>query len=229
MAASHPEGERARSWTGRAGAMNQRAGNCGRVLAVAEDDRALLERWCSGERDAGDELLERHFASLYRFFQSKCHGGDTDELVQATLVACLDAKDRFRGDASFRTFLFGVARHKMYRHLRDRKRDAELDVSTTSVAELVTTRRTVMARDQAHRALLEALRQLPVEQQTLLELHYWEELDTIELAGVFESPPATIRTWLFRARARLRELLSVTAPELLDHLEELSRKARPSA
>jgi RNA polymerase sigma factor (sigma-70 family) len=212
----------ARRWT-------RSTGNCGTVSRLADEDRALLERWCNGERDAGDALLERHFVSLYRFFQSKCHGGDTDELVQATLVACLDAKDRFRGDASFRTFLFGIARHKLYRYLRDRKRDAELDVSTTSVAELVTTRRTVMARDQAHRALLEALQQLPVEQQTLLELHYWEELDTLELAGVFDSPPATIRTWLFRARARLRELLSVTAPELLDHLEELSRKARPSA
>ena len=194
------------------------------VPRVADVDRELLERWRNGERAAGEALLERHFASLYRFFQSKCHSVDTDELVQATLLACLDAKDRFRGDASFRTFLFSIARHKLYHHLRDKKNTLELDVTTTSVAEIITSVRSVMARDQAHRALLDALRTLPVEQQTLLELHYWEELDTVELAGVFEVPAATIRTWLFRARGKLRELLAATAPEVLEHLDRMSRR-----
>lgn len=195
------------------------------VLRVADADRELLERWRGGDRAAGETLLERHFESLYRFFENKCRNADTDELVQSTLVACLDAKDRFRGDASFRTFLFSIARNKLYRHLRDRN-NLELDVMTTSVAEIITTVRTAIAREQTHRALLDALRQLPIDQQTLLELHYWEDLDTLELAGVFDAPPATIRTWLFRARAKLRELLATTAPAMLDRLDAIGRAAR---
>lgn len=187
-----------------------------------DPDLELLARWRAGDRAAGQALFERHFESLYRFFRNKCEA-DCDELVQATLLACLDGKERFRGDARFRTFLFGIARHKLYHHFRDRKRDGALDFSVTSVADLVTTPGTVLARDQAHRALLAALRQLPVEQQTLLELHYWEEMDTIELAAVFEVPAATIRTWLFRARGKLRELLG---PALAGTLEDLDRRAR---
>ena len=191
---------------------------------VEDPDVVLLERWRAGERAAGQALFERHFASLYRFFGNKCDG-DTDELVQATLLAALNAREQFRGESSFRTYLFTIARHALCRYLRDRKRDARLDFSTTSVADVITTLRSVMARDQAHRALLDALRELPVEQQTLLELYYWEELDTLELAKVFEVPAATIRTWLFRARGRLRELLAANAPETLDELDRIARKA----
>lgn len=194
---------------------------------MMDPDLALLARWRSGDRAAGQALFERHFDSLYRFFRNKS-GDECDELVQATMLACLDAKQQFRGDASFRTYLFGIARNKLYRHYRDRKRDEGLDLSVTSVAALITSPGSVLARDEAHRALLAALRELPVEQQTLLELHYWEELDTVELAAVFEVPAATIRTWLFRARGKLRELLGPTLAGTLDDLDRRARDARES-
>jgi len=197
----------------------------GIVGSMDDPDLGLLARWQEGDRAAGQALFERHFESLYRFFRNKCER-DCDELVQATLLACLEGKQQFRGDARFRTYLFGIARNKLYRYFRDRKRDAGLDLSITSVADLITTPGTVLARDQSHRALLAALRELPVEQQTLLELHYWEELDTIELAAVFEAPAATIRTWLFRARARLRELLGPGFAETLEDLDRRAREAR---
>ncbi|HWO17391.1 MAG TPA: sigma-70 family RNA polymerase sigma factor [Kofleriaceae bacterium] len=190
-----------------------------------DPDVTLLEKWRGGDRAAGQALFQRHFDSLYRFFRNKCDS-DSDELVQATLLACLDAGQRFRGDARFRTFLFGIARNKLYHYYRDRKRNPGLDLSITSVADLATTPGTMLARDQSHRALLAALRQLPVEQQTLLELHYWEEMDTVELAAVFEVPAATIRTWLFRARGKLRELLGPSLAGTLDDLDRRAREAR---
>jgi RNA polymerase sigma-70 factor (ECF subfamily) len=194
-----------------------------------DPDLALLVRWREGDRAAGQALFERHFESLYRFFRNKCQGPDSDELVQSTLLACLDATQTFRGDARFRTFLFAIARNKLYHYFRGRKRDGVLDPSVSSVAELVTTPGTALARDQAHRALLDALRELSVEQQTLLELHYWEELDTVELAAVFDVPAATIRTWLFRARGKLRELLGPTLAGTLEDLDRHARNARGEA
>lgn len=199
-----------------------------RVDAILRDvddpDLALIERWRAGEREAGELLFERHFDSLYRFFQSKSDG-DADELVQSTLLACLRAKEQFRGDASFRAYLFSIARNTLYRYLRDRRRDERFDVTTTSIAEVITTPGSALARDQTHRALLTALRELSIEQQTLLELHYWEELDTIELGRIFDVPPGTIRIWLFRARGKLRELLASNAPATLEEMDRLARSA----
>ena len=51
------------------------------------------------------------------------------------------------------------------------------------------------------------MRELPVEQQTLLELHYWEGLDATELSKIFEMLPVTIRSRLSRARESLREIM----------------------
>src|SRR5258706_576213 len=73
----------------------------------------------------------------------------------------------------------------------------------------------------------EALCQLPVEQQTLLELHYWEDMDIANLAEVFEMPPTTIRTRLHRARKALRERMSGDAPRrVLETLETMDVWAR---
>ncbi len=175
-------------------------------------DLALLAQWRAGDSEAGQALFERHFDSIYGFFETKCPA-EADELVQATFLACLRAKEQFRGDSSFRTYLFTIARNELYRVLRTRQRKGtQVDFALSSIAELVSTPGTRMARNQEHRHLLEALRRLPVVQQSLLELHYWEDMEIAELAQVFDAPAATIRTRLHRARKALRELVEHAAP-----------------
>jgi RNA polymerase sigma factor (sigma-70 family) len=190
-------------------------------------DIELLDRWRSGDAGAGEALFQRHFDSIYGFFETKCEA-DADELVQATFFACLRARDQFRKESSFRTYLFTIARHELYRLLRGRQRDgARLDFHLSSIADLISTPGTRIARNQEHQHLIEALRQLPVEQQTLLELHYWEDLGMAELADVFEVPQATIRTRLHRARKLLRETMESKAPQhVLETLETMDAWAR---
>jgi RNA polymerase sigma factor (sigma-70 family) len=189
-----------------------------------DSDFDLLDRWRAGEESAGQELFARYFDSLCGFFATKCHG-EADELVQRTFLACVRSKDAFRKQSSFRTYVFTVARHELYHHLRERKRDDQrLDFNVTSIAELVTTPVTRLARDAERRQLLEALRTLPVEQQTLLELHYWEELDMASLAEIFETSPATIRVRLHRARRALRDRLLPGGTE--DDVDQLGRSSK---
>ncbi|HMG23963.1 MAG TPA: sigma-70 family RNA polymerase sigma factor [Kofleriaceae bacterium] len=190
-------------------------------------DLALLDLWRAGDTAAGEALFQRHFDSIYAFFETKCEA-DADELTQATFLACLRARDQFRKESSFRTYLFTIARHELYRVLRGRQRDGErLDFALSSIAELVSTPGTRIARNQEHRQLVDALRRLPVEQQTLLELHYWEDLDIAALAEVFDAPQPTIRTRLHRARKALRDKMAdVAPPRVLDTLESMDEWAR---
>ncbi len=190
----------------------------------APDDLTLLDQWRSGDNGAGQALFQRHFDSVYGFFETKCET-EADELTQATFLACLKARDQFRAQSSFRTYLFTIARHELYRMLRTRqRRDDKLDFEMSSIAQLISTPGTRMARNQEHGRLVEALRSLPVEQQTLLELHYWEDMDIAALAEVFDAPHATIRTRLHRARKALRERIEGTAPAAaLQDLETMDR------
>jgi RNA polymerase sigma-70 factor (ECF subfamily) len=196
------------------------------------DDRSdadLLAAWRAGDATAGQVLFARHFRRIYRFFATKC-GAEADELVQGTFLACVRAKDQFRGESSFSTYLFTVARHELFRVLALRKRDRErLDFSVSSIAELAPTPGTQIAGRQDRVQLLRALQQLPVDQQTLLELHYWEGVEIGELAEIFESPAVTIRSRLHRARNALRELMAndpEAASTLGETLEDFDNWAR---
>ena len=172
-----------------------------------ESDFDLLDRWRDGDKTAGQALFARHFDTLCGFFESKLDR-DVDDLVQRTLLACVSSKDRFRKESSFRTYLFTVARHELFHYLRSRQRDGQrLDFSITSIAEILTSPASRMMKDAEKLRVVEALRRLPVEQQTLLELFYWQELDIEAISEVFELEPGTIRVRLHRARKKLRELL----------------------
>ena len=186
------------------------------------EDITLLQQWRKGDANAGQALFRRHFDSVYGFFVTKC-AQEADELVQATFLACMKARDQFRGDSSFRTYLFTIARHELYRLLGTRARtNARIDFDATSVVDLVTTPGTRLARNQEHQHLVDALQRLPVEQQTLLELHYWQDMGMAELAVIFEATEAAIRQRLHRARKALGELLAKAAPKhVMETLETM--------
>ncbi len=82
------------------------------------------------ERDAVRWLAD-HGDALFRFAMSRLGDPDAaEELVQATLTAAWESRDRFDGRSSRRTWLIGILRHKVLDHLRDRARqrgDVPLD------------------------------------------------------------------------------------------------------
>lgn len=167
----------------------------------------LLDRWCAGDAAAGNELLGRHFASLYGFFEHKTDG-DPDDLVQETLFQCIKGREAFQRQSSFRTYLFAIARHVLFQHWRKRAAArATLDFDEISIESLSTSAGTRLANRRDGARLIAALLTLPLDQQILLELYYWEDFDRERLAEIFEVDPATIGSRLFRARQALKARL----------------------
>jgi RNA polymerase sigma factor (sigma-70 family) len=200
-----------------------------------DTDIELLDRWCNGDSAAGNQLVLRHFDSLYRFFDNKI-GSDIDDLIQATFLACVRSRDQFRRQSSFRTYLFTIARHELYRYLRERQRHhQDMDLDEVSIQHLGTSPTGKLARNQDHRRLLFALRSLPVEQQVLLELHYWEDMGAAELAEVFGITEPATHMRLSRARKALRACMEATADAplpaetSLEDLDAWARKVRDQA
>lgn len=179
-----------------------------------DTDIQLLEAWRAGDRGSGTDLFNRHFNSLYRFFRNKV-GEDADDLVQQTFLAVVQARDKFRGDASFRTYLFTAARSKLYNHFSRRRPDQKDRLGVTSVLDLGVSMHGMMVKSEEHQTLLHALRRLPLELQIVLELHYFEGMRGPVLALVLEIPEGTVRSRLRRGRERLRDELErlTTSPE----------------
>jgi RNA polymerase sigma factor (sigma-70 family) len=152
-------------------------------------------------------LFDRHFATIRRFFHNKaCSEPEVEELIQRTFAACVESAERFRGDASFKTWLLAIARNILREWIRETLREG---IDDNEVDELCSERRgpglsSRLDVQREHQLLLAALRRLPLESQTLLELFYWEELTAGELAEVLGVPEGTVRTRLRKAKLELR-------------------------
>lgn len=170
-------------------------------------DEALLDAWNRGDAGAGEQLFDRYFVRLVRFFRTKVHG-DVEELVQQTFLGCLESRLRFRGEGSFRGYLFAVARNVLYNFYRARSRKGEeVAISEVSLHDLDPRPSAVLAERREHQILLESLRRLPLDAQLVLELHYWEEMTSAAIAQVLQVPHGTAQTRIRRARQLLAEEL----------------------
>ncbi len=182
-------------------------------------DLELLDAWRDGDKGAADTLIKRHFAPLCRFFRNKVATG-VDDLIQTTLLTCVERRDRFPEGWSFRTFLFVVARDQLYMQYRKLNRKSiEIDPSVTSVVDISPSPSAVAAKHDEQRLILEALRRIPVDLQIALELHYWEGMTGPELARVLDIPEGTVRSRLRRGR----QLFSDKMSEVATSSEQLQR------
>jgi RNA polymerase sigma-70 factor (ECF subfamily) len=176
-----------------------------------ESDAALLARWAAGCQVAGSELIERHFATVHRFFRSKVHSEpDLEDLVQQTLLGCVEARSRYRHDASFRVFLLGIARHQLYSYYGSQQR-RRLSGGVTSLRDSRTSPTRRLVRNEEQRLLREALTRVPVAMQVVLDLAFGEGLSGPELADVLGVPLNTAYSRLGRAK---RALLAAYKQEL---------------
>lgn len=165
----------------------------------------------AGDTSAGRTLFSRYFERLHRFFASKIHHG-VDDLVQETMLACIEGRPSLRSPEAFKTFLFGVARRRLYKKWRDERRGSNaIDFGLTSVTDLGPSPSGVARHREQQQQVMEAMRRIPVELQIALELFYWEDMSATEVAEILELPEGTVRSRLRRARTLLEEQLQRSA------------------
>lgn len=159
-------------------------------------DTALLDHWRAGDQAAGRILFDRYFRKLYAFLWRRV-GADADDLVQETMLACVEGQARIL-PGHFSGYLFSVAR----RRLADRLVAAQRDAPSQQPKD-VPAADSVLTLREDHKTLLRALRKLTLDEQVTLELFYWEFMSIDALAKQLDVPVGTAKSRLRRARQRL--------------------------
>lgn len=172
--------------------------------SAKEGDFELLSAWRDGDQYAGKALFERHFECMYRFFRSKVEH-EAEDLVQQTFLSCVENRDEFRGDSSFRTYLYTVARSRLFDAFRKWQRLPEAtDVAELSLADMRTSPSTWLAREDERRLLMLALDRLPMELHLAVELFYFEDMSAKDVSQILGVPEGTVRSRIRRAIETLR-------------------------
>lgn len=175
-------------------------------------DSDLIARAVVGDdRAAFGELVRRHQSTVRQFLRhlTRDDAAQADDLAQETFIQAWRGLDRFRGEASFSTWLLGIA-HNRWRNARRRQRDhAPLDDAHATESTVPS----AAALADLQHDLAGALRQLDADEQLALHLAYQQGLSHGEIAALLDWPLGTVKTHLARSKEKLRHLLAVWNPQ----------------
>jgi RNA polymerase sigma-70 factor (ECF subfamily) len=185
-----------------------------------ETDEALYAAWADGDAAAGSRLVDRYLERIGRFFANKVlDGADTEDLVGETFELCARSLGRFRGDSSFRTYLFGIAKNVLRDYIKKRgRRPGDVDFRVTAIGDLGPSPSVIVGERREQGLLLEALRRIPLELQIVIELSFFEEMSQAEIAALLELPPGTVASRIRRGKEQLFARIEALAdsPGLLE-------------
>jgi RNA polymerase sigma-70 factor (ECF subfamily) len=179
------------------------------------DDSSLIRAVAEGDRQALAALYERHGQAVFGFILRRLDGDRAlaEEVLQDLMLAVWRGAGRFRGDSQLRTWLLAIA-HRSALNARRRRRPQTLSLDPSRDQHGVLDDRTQAdARGDAERNLAgaelrRALERLPIELRDALDLTLYQGLSCAEAADVLGVAAGTIKSRLFRARARLQEILA---------------------
>ncbi|AKU96064.1 RNA polymerase sigma-70 factor, ECF subfamily [Labilithrix luteola] len=184
----------------------------GSVEEIDDTPHGLVMRLARSDAAAITAVYRQHHLTVRAFAQRLV--GDVEaaeDLVQEVFVALPNAISRFRGDASLRTFLISIAVNHAKNHVRAaaRRRAALSRLALEPEPDNDCPEQDLERRQLGDRLVL-ALDELPLEQRVVVVLSEIEERTSGEIAKIVGAPEGTIRTRLFHAKRKLRELVGGT-------------------
>lgn len=171
-------------------------------------DVEAMRRLAGGDQRALRELVTRWQNPLINFFYRSLQSYETaEDLTQTTFVRLYRAAGRYRPQAKFSTYLFQIARRLLINEYRRRSRKPLDTVDPVELGGSVSGR-APLKQMELEEAFSVALQSLPENQQTALLLLKQQELSYEEIAEAMGASVSSVKTWIHRARTRLRELLA---------------------
>jgi RNA polymerase sigma factor (sigma-70 family) len=160
------------------------------------------------------EIARKQWPRLKRFFKSKVIEPDCYDLTQESLLVFIRTDpQKVRNPEAY---LWGIARKHLLGYYGRKRPTEKFESTRISAAEIGGSLSSQLDR---RRRLVGALARLPIDQQVAFELRFGEDLQLQEVADAMELSLATVKRYLTKATATLREILE--RPEFVDaHADE---------
>jgi RNA polymerase sigma-70 factor (ECF subfamily) len=171
-------------------------------------DFDLVARWKSGDQRAATELVERHAGALARYAASIGARDEVDEVVQDTFVRAFGSLDGFRGESSFRTWLFTIARRILMDRRRSvRRRGEQVEVQDAD-ARTEFDALDGMVAQETERRMRDAMERLTPTQREVFALRVGEGMGYREIADTVGSTEGAARVHYHNAMRAIKEHLN---------------------
>ena len=182
------------------------------------DDRELVEKIVSGERELVTELVGRYEKRILNYVYRIIHRyEDAHDLTQEIFIKVFMALDRYDPKYQFSTWIFRIAQNSAIDTLRKRSLP-EVSLTKSGPNDEEGKEREIaddgispyrnLKNKELSVAIDEAIEGLPIDYRELIQLRHFGELSYEEIADLKEMPLGTVTNKLVRARNMLKDTLS---------------------
>lgn len=187
-------------------------------------EKGLLRRIRAGDREACVVLIDRHYRDVYRYLLGL--GRDAEraaDLTQNTFAKAWTGVGGFRGDSSFKTWLFAIARNEFLMEVRASGRHEELLEYTDLevISDPAPSAEEALSSREVEDVVRRQVERLPGRYREAVSLHYFARMSLREIAGMLSLPTGTVKSRIHKALELLKESLEGTE---IDHERPKSEK-----
>ncbi len=153
-------------------------------------------------------LYERYLEPVYRYVRSQTRDRATaEDLTAQVFLKALTAAGTFKGDGTYRSWIFTIARNTVATWRAERKKRLVPIEEISQHPDPSPTAPAIAIASEDRALLWDAVARLPDAQREVVRLRYRRELTIDEIARLTRRSSGAVRVLLHRARARLQQLL----------------------
>jgi RNA polymerase sigma-70 factor, ECF subfamily len=171
------------------------------------DELALLRRVAAKDRKAFEALYHLYYRRLFGYLLKLTRRAElVEEVLNDVMLAIWKSAPSFDGRSRVSNWIFGIAYHKALKVLARRPEEQEGEGDRPEPVDSEEPE-SLAARRELAGVLGRALGALPPDQRAVVELTYYYGLAYQEIAEIVGCPVNTVKTRMFHARRRLRDML----------------------
>lgn len=181
------------------------------------DDAILIKAHLKGNSEAFEVLFKKHSGNVAKLAYSIVKDASlVEDIVQDVFLLIHRYLPKFRGQASFKTWVYRITVNEAVRQANKAKR--WVSIADRDIEEVVPpptlmifnhgpSPERVLLEGEQRRIVHDALVALKPHHRAILSLYYLEDLPIAQIAEILEIPEGSVKSRLFYARANLKKLL----------------------
>jgi RNA polymerase sigma-70 factor (ECF subfamily) len=175
---------------------------------VAFDEIDLIHRVAARDGNAFEALYRGYYPRLKRFIERVTRRPQlVDEVVDDTMLVVWRKASSYDLSSSLSTWIFGIAFRRALKALKGCDTPVEFEPDKCP-AQIPIGPEGLLQRKETKARITRALATLSTQHRAVLELCYFEGRSCAEIAAIMRCPVSTVKTRMFHARRRLRDLMA---------------------